>query len=88
MKAEYLFEGGKKVDLRLWDITATTNVNFGLEPGIPDQKPHVVLLDKEAKSVTVEVKLLFEHTPDHWETVKTVTKTLPVFSADRYYKEM
>lgn len=80
-------EGGKEVELRLWDITATTNVNLGLEPGIPDERTNVVLLDKDAKSATVEVKFLYEHTPDNWETVKTVTKTFNVHSVDQYYKK-
>ena len=79
------FEGGKEVALQLWDITATTSVNLGLEPGQPDTSTHVVLLDKDSESVTVEVKFLFEHTPDNWGVVKTVTETLPVHSSDRYY---
>ena len=79
------FEGRKEVALQLWDITATASVNLGLEPGQPDLKTNVIVLDKDTKSVTVEVKFLFEHTPDQWETVKTVTQTYDVFSSDKYY---
>ena len=38
------FEGGKEVELRLWDITATTSINLGLEPEQTDQKTQVILL--------------------------------------------
>lgn len=80
------FEGNKEVELRLWDITATTNVNLGLEPGEPDSDVHVVLLDEETKNVTIEVKFLFEPTPENWEVIKTTSKTLNVHSASEYYK--
>ena len=60
-------------------------MNLGLEPGEPDTSTNVVLLDKDAKSVTIEVKFLFEHEPDKWETIKTVTKTLNVHSDEKYY---
>lgn len=79
------FEGNKDVALKLWDITATTSINHGLEPGQPDTSTNVVLLDMDTESVTVEVKFLFEHSPDNWETIKTVTQTLDVFSSDKYY---
>jgi len=79
------FEGRKEVALQLWDITATASVNLGLEPGQPDTKTNVIVLDKDTKSVTVEVKFMFENTPDHWETVKTATQTFEVFSSDVYY---
>ena len=80
------FDGRKEVALRLWDITATANINLGIEPDKPDQKTHVVLLNNDVESVTIEVKLLFESTPDHWETIKTATKTLKVESSDKYFK--
>ncbi len=79
------FEGRKDVALQLWDITATASVNLGLEPDKPDEKTHVVPLNKDVKSVTIEVKFLFENTPDHWETIKTATKTVQVESSDRYF---
>ncbi len=79
------FEGGKEVNLRLWDITATTSVNLGLEPNQPDQQTHIVLVDPKTKSATIEATLLFEHEPDHWEAVKTVTKTVNFHSTDKYY---
>lgn len=81
------FDGRKEVALQLWDITATENLNLGLEPGQPDTTTNVVVLDKDTKSVTVEVKFMFEHAPDKWETVKTVTKALDVFSSDKYYQK-
>lgn len=81
------FEGGKEVELRLWDITATTSVNLGLEPNRPDQQTHVLVVDPKTKSATVEATLLFEHEPDHWEVIKKVTKTVNFHSADKYYKK-
>lgn len=81
------FEDDKEVALKLWDITATTSVNLGLEPNQPDHTTNVILLDSDTESVTVEVKFLFEHTPDNWETVKTVTKTYDVHSSDEYYPD-
>lgn len=80
------FEGRKDVALKLWDITATASVNMGLEPDAPSHGTNVVLLNKDAKSVTVDVKFLFENTPDHWEVIKTATKTLQVPSDDKYFK--
>ena len=80
------FKDNKNVALQLWDITATTSVNLGLEPGQPDKSTNVVLIDKDVKSVTVEVKFLYEHTPDNWETIKTVTETYKVHSDDKYFK--
>ncbi len=80
------FEGRKNVALQLWDITATAAVNLGLEPGEPDQKTHVVLLKKDVETVTIEVKFLFENTPDNWETIKTATRTVKVESSDKHYK--
>jgi hypothetical protein len=79
------FEGRKDVALQLWDITATASVNLGLEPDKPDETTHVVELGKEVKSVTIDVSLLFENTPDKWETIKTSTKTVSVGSSDRYF---
>ena len=81
------FEGRKDVALQLWDITATANVNLGLEPDKPDEKSHVVLLDKDVKTVTIEVALLFEDTPDHWMTIKKASRILSVHSADKYFKK-
>jgi hypothetical protein len=81
------FEGRKEVALKLWDITATASINLGLEPDKPDQETHVVLLDKDVQSVTIDVAFLFESTPDNWETIKTATKTLKVESSDKYYKK-
>ena len=81
------FEGRKSVALQLWDITATASVNLGLEPDKPDQKTHVVLLGNDITSVTIDVALVFESSPDHWETIKTATKTIPVDkSSDKYFK--
>ncbi len=80
------FEGRKNVALQLWDITATAAVNLGLEPGEPDQKTHVVLLKNDVETVTIEVKFLFEHTPDKWETIKTATRTVKVESSDKHYE--
>ena len=80
------FEGRKEVALQLWDITASANVNMGLEPDTPDEKTHIVLLNNDVKSVTIEAKFLFESTPDHWETIKTATKTIQVGSSDKYFK--
>ncbi len=79
------FEGRKEVALRLWDITAAASVNLGLKPNVPDVKTNVVVLNSDVESVTVEVKFLYESTPDHWETIKTATETLQVMSSDRYY---
>jgi hypothetical protein len=81
------FSKGKKVSLRLWDITATTNVNQGLEPGVTDESPQVILLDNDVTSVDIEAKFLFEHEPDHWETIVTETKTVTVNSSSRYYQD-
>ena len=81
------FDGRKNVALKLWDITASASVNLGLEPDKPDEKTHVVLLGKNVKSVTIDVSLVFESTPDHWETIKTATKTIQVErSSDKYFK--
>ena len=79
------FEGRKDVALQLWDITATVSVNLGLEPDKPDQKAHVVLLGNDVETVTIEVSLMFESTPDHWETIKTAKKTIAVESSDKYF---
>ncbi len=81
------FKGRKEVALQLWDITATANVNLGLEPDKPDEKTHVVLLGKEVTSVTIDVALLFEDTPDHWRTIKKASKTISVHSSDEYFKK-
>lgn len=81
------FEGGKWVELRQWDITAATNVNLGLEPEQTDTKTHVVVLDKDTKSVNVEAKFIFEHEPDHWEEVKKVTKTIDFKPQKKFVKE-
>jgi hypothetical protein len=80
------FEGRKEVALKLWDITATASVNLGLEPDKPDLKTHVVLLNDDVESVTIDAKFLFESAPDHWETIKTATTTLKVESSDKYFK--
>ncbi len=80
------FEGRKDVALKLWDITATANVNLGLEPDKPDLKTNVVLLENDVETVTVDVKFLFESEPDHWETIKTATTTLKVESDDKYFQ--
>ncbi len=71
---------------KLWDITATANVNLGLEPDKPDLKTNVVLLENDVETVTVDVKFLFESEPDHWETIKTATTTLKVESDDKYFQ--
>jgi len=81
------FEGRKDVALQLWDITATANVNLGLEPDKPSQQAHVVTLNSDVESATIEVKFLFESTPDHWETIKTATKTVTVESSDKYFEK-
>ena len=81
------FEGGKEVELRLWDITATTNVNLGLEPGQTDEKTHVVLVDPGTKKVNVEAEFLFEHEPEHWDSIKKVTKSVTFEGSDKYYKK-
>lgn len=81
------FEGNKNVALQLWDITATTSVNLGLEPGQPDGTTNVLVVDPKTKSVTVEAKFLFEHSPDHWETIKTVSKKFFFESSEKHFKE-
>ena len=81
------FPGGKEVELRLWDITATTNVNLGLEPEKTDEKTHVLLVDPKTKSIDIEATFLFEQEPDHWEPVKKVTRTVTFESPDKYYKK-
>ena len=81
------FEGRKDVALKLWDITATASVNLGIEPGKPDATTNVVLLGNDVTSVTIDVSLLFENTPDNWTTIKTVSQTLPVHSSDKYYQK-
>jgi hypothetical protein len=81
------FEGGKEVELRLWDITATTNVNLGLEPEQTDEETHVVLVDPDTKTINIEAKFLFEHEPDHWEEIKKTSKTVTFESTDKYYKK-
>jgi hypothetical protein len=81
------FEGGKEVELRLWDITATTNVNLGLEPEQTDEETHVVLVDPETKTINIEATFLFEHEPDHWEEIKKTSKTVTFESTDKYYKK-
>ena len=81
------FQGGKEVELRLWDITATTNVNLGLEPGITDQKTDVVLVDPSTEKIDIEAVFLFEYEPGHWEPIKKATKTVTFHSADEYYKK-
>lgn len=80
------FDGRKDVALKLWDITATASVNMGLEPDKPSHKTNVVLLNNDAESVTIDVKFLFENTPDNWVTIKSATKTLKVESDDKYFK--
>ncbi|MEW6603030.1 MAG: hypothetical protein AB1499_18815 [Nitrospirota bacterium] len=81
------FAGGKEVALRLWDITATTSVNMGIEPGQTSQDTHVLLLDPDTKSVTIEANFLFEPEPDKWEIIKTVTKTVNTHSTDIYFEK-
>ena len=80
-------EGNKEVEIRLWDITATTNVDLGLKPGVTDEETHVILVDPATKSATIEAKFLYEHEPGHWETIKKVTKTVTFESSDKYYKK-
>ena len=80
------FNGRKDVALELWDITATASVNLGLEPDKPSQETHVVLLKNDVQTVTIDVKFLFESTPDNWDTIKAATKTLEVPSSDRYFQ--
>ena len=80
------FDGRKDTALQLWDITATASINMGLEPDKPDQETHVVPLKSDVTSITVDVKFLFESTPDHWETIKTATKTVEVGDSDRYFQ--
>ncbi len=79
------FQGRKEVALQLWDITATASVNLGLEPDEPSKSTNVVVLDNDVESVTIEVKFLFENTPDKWEVIKTATETLQVKSSDMHY---
>ena len=79
------FQGRKEVALQLWDITATASVNLGLEPDKPSTSTNVVVLDNDVESVTIDVKFLFESTPDHWEVIKTATQTLQVESSDMHY---
>ena len=79
-------EGGKEVALRLWDITATTNINLGLEPEQPNETTHVLLVDPKTEYVTIEANFMFENEPDHWELIKQVTKKVTFPSPDRYYK--
>jgi hypothetical protein len=81
------FEGGKWVELRQWDITAATNVNLGLEPGQPDLKTDVIVLDKNTESVTVEATFLFEHEPGHWEEITKETKTIEFKPPRKFVKE-
>jgi hypothetical protein len=81
------FSWGKPVELRLWDITATTNINQGLEPGQSDEETHVILLDKNTKTVDVEAKFLFEYEPGHWEPIVTETKTIDFESPAKYFKQ-
>ena len=81
------FQGGKEVALRLWDITATTSVNMGLEPEQLSAETHVILVAPGTKTVTIEANFLFEPEPDKWETIKTVTKTVNFHSDDVYYKK-
>lgn len=81
------FDGNKEVDLRLWDITATTSVNYGLKPNRTDEKTHVVPLKMGTKSVTIDATFFFEHEPDVWEPVKKVSKTVTFESSDKYYKK-
>ena len=54
------FNGRKDVALELWDITATANVNLGLEPDKPSQETHVVTLKNDVQTVTIDVNFLFE----------------------------
>ncbi|GBD96941.1 MAG TPA: hypothetical protein ENG83_13160 [Nitrospirae bacterium] len=70
------FKGNKDVPLKYWDITATTPINQGLEPGQTDEKINVIILDKNIKSVDIEATFLFEYETGHWEPVKKVTKTV------------
>ena len=81
------FDGGKEVVLRLWDITATTNVNVGLEPEQTDAKTHIIFVDPDTKSVDIEAALLIEYEPGHWETIKKVTKSVAFESVDKYYQK-
>ncbi len=81
------FKGRKNVALQLWDITATANLNLGVEPDKPDEKTHVVLLGKDVTSVTIDVALLFEDTPGHWRTIKKASSTVSVHSSDEYFKK-
>ena len=80
------YEGRKETALQLWDISKTASVNLGLEPDKPDQKEHIVLLNSDVTSVTIDVTFIYESTPDHWETIKTATKTIEVGSSDKYFK--
>ncbi len=70
------FDWGKQVELKLWDITATTNINLGLEPEQTDAETHIILLNDNTKSVDIEATFLFEYEPGHWEPIKNVTKTI------------
>ncbi len=81
------FEGGKWVELRQWDITAATNVNLGLEPEETDEETHIIFVDDNTKEVTIEATFLFENEPDHWETIKTVTKTVTFNPPKKFVKE-
>ncbi len=66
----------KEVPFKYWDITKTVNVNQGLIPGKTDEDTYVIFVDKDTKSVTIEATFLFEHEREHWEKIKTVTKTV------------
>jgi hypothetical protein len=81
------FEGGKRVGLRLWDVTATKNINLGLEPGMTDESPKVIPLENDVTSVDIEASFLFEHEPGHWSTIATERKTVNIEDSSRYYTD-
>jgi hypothetical protein len=78
---------GKWVELRQWDITAAKNINLGLEPEQTDEETHIILVDENTKEVTIEATFLFEHEPDHWETVKKATRTIKFEAPKKYIKK-
>jgi hypothetical protein len=81
------FEGGKEVELKLWDITAATNINLGLIPEQTDAETHIIFVDENTTSVQIEAIFLFEHEPDHWEQVKKVTRTVQFESQKKLTKK-
>ncbi len=69
------FKGGKQVVMAEWDVTATEHFNLGINPDKPDTSTFIIPLEKDIKSVNVEVNVKYTYSRDRIFTIgKTVQK--------------